>query len=64
MLIFVSKVFQNLANGVRFGDKEPRMAVCNAFLDLEQARVHRAFQSLCVWRGYHARLLFIFSLVL
>eukprot|EP00727_Mastigamoeba_balamuthi_P013215 m51a1_g8516 putative gtpase-activator protein for ras family gtpase (1931) ;mRNA; r:92824-99197 len=46
-LILISKVLQNLANGVKFGDKERFMAKLNTFMGMNQQPVARFLDRLC-----------------
>mgnify|MGYP002390690089 CR=1 FL=1 len=48
-LLLVSKVLQNLANGVRFGVKEPLLTPFNAFLDQNALPLDAFFDILTVW---------------
>lgn len=48
LLILVSKVLQNLANGVDFGNKEPYMQDMNSFIHDNVAHVHKFFDTLVV----------------
>ncbi|MES1907540.1 MAG: hypothetical protein MHM6MM_000643 [Cercozoa sp. M6MM] len=42
-LILITKVLQNLSNGVRFGDKEPYMIPLNKYLDQRSEELHNWF---------------------
>jgi hypothetical protein len=46
LLILVSKVLQNLANGVDFGNKEPYMQDFNSFIHENVPHVHKFFDKL------------------
>jgi len=48
LLILVSKVLQNLANGVDFGNKEPYMRDLNSFIHETVPQVHKFFDQLVV----------------
>ena len=54
-MVMISKVLQNLANGIEFGCKEAHMAILNPFIIENLAVVHMFFDKLTV-RAY----LFIF----
>lgn len=47
-LVLVSKILQNLANGVEFGYKEAHMAILNPFIIEHLSVVHTFFDKLTV----------------
>lgn len=47
-MILVSKVLQNLANGVEFGSKESHMVALNDFILENMPTVHSFFDNLTV----------------
>lgn len=47
-LILLSKILQNLSNGVKFGIKESYMTPLNDFLESNQTRVHALFDELAM----------------
>ena len=47
-LVMISKVLQNLANGIEFGCKEAHMAILNPFIIENLAVVHMFFDKLTV----------------
>lgn len=46
--MLVSKILQNLANGIEFGGKEHYMVPLNSFLQENTSRLHRFFDELAV----------------
>jgi hypothetical protein len=53
-LILVSKLLQNLANGLEFGNKEPAMASFNPFISDNKEKVEAFFNILAVSTTYEA----------
>ncbi len=51
-LVLISKVLQNLANDVEFGDKEPYMAVMNYFIIKKRKALQEFFSELAVCNLY------------
>ena len=49
-LVLVTKMLQNLANGVYFTDKEEYMTVLNPFVKHNLQLVKRFFTQLSVWQ--------------
>jgi hypothetical protein len=47
-LVMISKVLQNLANGIEFGCKEAHMAILNPFITENLSVVHMFFDKLTV----------------
>jgi hypothetical protein len=47
-LTLIAKILQNLANGVRFGRKEPFMTVMNPFISDNLENIKRFFDDIAV----------------